>query len=299
MKSEISKSVKHFLLFLKETRNYSDHTLKSYKNDLNKFDLFLKDNEVSQYSEINNSTVRNFLGLYRRKGLSPRSLARILSSLRSFFKFLKTEGNLLNDPTVGISAPKQESLLPKALDTDMIDKLLNFKPKNWIESRDKASMELIYSSGLRLSELCSLDLKDLLLEEQMCRVLGKGNKERICPIGSKAIEALQDWFSHRSKIAKDDVKAVFVNKEGNRLGPRTVQVRLKKISLDRGLPYIHPHMLRHSFATHILESSGDLRAVQELLGHANLSTTQIYTKLDFQHLAKVYDKSHPHAKNKK
>ena len=126
MKSEISKSVKRFLLFLKETRNYSDHTLKSYKNDLNKFDLFLKDNEISQYSKINNSTVRNFLGLYRRKGLSPRSLARILSSLRSFFKFLKTEGNLLNDPTVGISAPKQESLLPKALDTDMIDKLLNF-----------------------------------------------------------------------------------------------------------------------------------------------------------------------------
>ena len=181
----------------------------------------------------------------------------------------------------------------------MIDKLLNFEPKSWIEHRDKAMMELIYSSGLRLSELCSLNLKDLLLEEQMCRVLGKGNKERLCPVGSKAIEALEQWFTHRATIAKQDEASVFVNKEGNRLGPRTVQIRLKKISQDRGLPYIHPHMLRHSFATHILESSGDLRAVQELLGHANLSTTQIYTKLDFQHLAKVYDKSHPHAKNKK
>ena len=219
--------------------------------------------------------------------------------IRSFFKFLKSEGKFANDPTVGISTPKQDALLPKALDTDMIDKLLNFEPKSWIEHRDKAMMELIYSSGLRLSELCSLNVKDLLLEEQMCRVLGKGNKERLCPVGSKAIEALEQWYAHRETIANQNETSVFVNKEGNRLGPRTVQIRLKKISQDRGLPYIHPHMLRHSFATHILESSGDLRAVQELLGHANLSTTQIYTKLDFQHLAKVYDKSHPHAKNKK
>lgn len=299
MKTEISNLIESFLSFLKENRNYSEHTLKSYRNDLNKFEIFLNENKILTIAKVNNNLVRNFLGLHRRKGLSPKSLARILSSLRSFFKFLKTEGKFTNDPTVGISAPKQDALLPKALDTDMIDKLLNFEPKSWIEHRDKAMMELIYSSGLRLSELCSLNLKDLLLEEQMCRVLGKGNKERLCPVGSKAIEALEQWFTHRTTIANQDETSVFVNKEGNRLGPRTVQIRLKKISQDRGLPYIHPHMLRHSFATHILESSGDLRAVQELLGHANLSTTQIYTKLDFQHLAKVYDKSHPHAKNKK
>ena len=172
MKTEISKFIDSFLSFLKENRNYSEHTLKSYKNDLNKFEVFLNENKIPNISEVNNNLVRNFLGLHRRKGLSPKSLARILSSIRSFFKFLKSEGKFANDPTVGISAPKQDALLPKALDADMIDKLLNFEPKSWIEHRDKAMMELIYSSGLRLSELCSLNVKDLLLEEQMCRVLG-------------------------------------------------------------------------------------------------------------------------------
>ena len=157
-----------FLSFLKENRNYSEHTLKSYRSDLNKFEVFLNENKILTIVKVNNNLVRNFLGLHRRKGLSPKSLARILSSLRSFFKFLKSEGKFTNDPTVGISAPKQDALLPKALDTDMVDKLLNFEPKSWIEYRDKAMMELIYSSGLRLSELCSLSLKDLLLEEQMC-----------------------------------------------------------------------------------------------------------------------------------
>jgi len=182
------------------------------------------------------------------------------------------------------------------LDTDMVNKLLQFEPKTWGDYRDKAIAELLYSSGLRLSELCQLDMNDLSIEGQMCRVLGKGQKEREVPIGSKAIEAIKIWFKHRDARVENKERAIFINNLGKRLSQRSVQNGLKKMSSKMGLPYIHPHMLRHSFASHILESSGDLRAVQELLGHANLSTTQIYTKLDFQHLAKVYDKSHPHAK---
>ena len=178
----------------------------------------------------------------------------------------------------------------------MVNKLLQFEPKNWGDYRDKAIAELLYSSGLRLSELCQLDMNDLSIEGQMCRVLGKGQKEREVPIGSKAIEAIKIWLKHREERVENKERAIFINNLGKRLSQRSVQNGLKKMSSKMGLPYIHPHMLRHSFASHILESSGDLRAVQELLGHANLSTTQIYTKLDFQHLAKVYDKSHPHAK---
>ena len=178
----------------------------------------------------------------------------------------------------------------------MVNKLLQFEPKTWGDYRDKAIAELLYSSGLRLSELCQLDISDLSIEGQMCRVLGKGQKEREVPIGSKAIDAIKIWYKHRDTRAETSERAIFVNNIGKRLSQRSVQNGLKKMSSKMGLPYIHPHMLRHSFASHILESSGDLRAVQELLGHANLSTTQIYTKLDLQHLAKVYDKSHPQAK---
>lgn len=299
MKTKIKELEESFLEYLKNNRNYSLHTLKSYQNDLSKLSIFINETNIKDPKEISNSLIRNFIGNHRRKGLSPRSLSRMLSSLRSFFKFLNSNGIIDHDPTSGITSPKQESLLPKALDTDMINKLLDFEPQDWIGHRDKALMELIYSSGLRLSELCSLDLKDLLVEEQLCRVIGKGNKERLVPVGTKAIKSINKWLKYRINLANEDESAVFVNKDGKRLGPRTIQIRLKKLSLARGLPYIHPHMLRHSFASHILESSGDLRAVQELLGHANLSTTQIYTKLDFQHLSKVYDKSHPHAKSKK
>ena len=290
------KDIRNFLNYLKNAKNYSDHTIKSYENDLLKFDNFLIEKKFSSWSDLKQADIRNFIGAYRRQGLSPRSVARILSSLRSFYKYLSLEGLTRENPILGISAPKLNSLLPKALDTDMVNKLLQFEPKTWGDYRDKAIAELLYSSGLRLSELCQLDVNDLSIEGQMCRVLGKGQKEREVPIGSKAIEAIKTWFKHRDARVESKERAIFINNIGKRLSQRSVQNGLKKMSIKMGLPYIHPHMLRHSFASHILESSGDLRAVQELLGHANLSTTQIYTKLDFQHLAKVYDKSHPHAK---
>ncbi len=290
------KDIQEFLDYIKSARNYSDHTVKSYQNDLIKFEVFKKDKSFSAWSEIKQADIRDFIGSHRRNGLSPRSIARLLSSLRSFYKYLNLEGLSKVNPILGISAPRLSSLLPKALDTDMVNRLLQFQPKTWGEFRDKAIAELLYSSGLRLSELCMLDIDDLSVESQICRVLGKGRKEREVPVGSKAVEALKEWYAHREARIEGSEKAIFINNQGSRLSQRSIQNGLKKMSAKMGLPYIHPHMLRHSFASHILESSGDLRAVQELLGHANLSSTQIYTKLDFQHLAKVYDKSHPHAK---
>ena len=296
MKTEISNLIESFLNFLKENRNYSEHTLKSYRNDLNKFEIFLNENKILTIAKVNNNLVRNFLGLYRRKGLSPKSLARILSSLRSFFKFLKTEGKFTNDPTVGISAPKQDALLPKALDTDMIDKLLNFEPKSWIEHRDKAMMELIYSSGLRLSELCSLNLKDLLLEEQMCRVLGKGNKERLVPLMEFIKHEIKEYIKECPK-GFENGDPLFLGKRMNRLSPRIIQYTLEKIRHNLSLPETAtPHALRHSFATHLLDSGGDLRTIQELLGHSSLSTTQRYTKVETERLYEAYSKTHPLAK---
>ena len=198
-----------------------------------------------------------------------------------------------------ISSPKSSKSLPKALDADLIQKLLNFKPKTELETRDKAIAELFYSSGLRLSELQGIDIGDISIKERTCRVVGKGNKTRDLPIGRQAIKSLRDWILIREKYSTESDLAIFINKQGKRLSNRSIQARLKKLSTERGLPAVHPHMLRHSFASHILESSGDLRAVQEMLGHADIGTTEIYTKLDFQHLSKVYDKAHPRAKKNK
>jgi integrase/recombinase XerC len=206
------------------------------------------------------------------------------------------------NPALAINSPKAANLLPKAMDADLVQKLLDFKAEGAIEIRDKAMAELLYSSGLRLAELCSLDLTSISIKERSCRVVGKGNKTRDLPIGRKAIQSIRDWLIHRNNYIKDEnseeVLALFLNNKGKRISPRSVQLRLAKLSKMRGLPVVNPHMLRHSFASHVLESSGDLRAVQEMLGHSDIGTTQIYTKLDFQHLSKVYDASHPRAKKK-
>ena len=292
----MDKELKLFVNFLGQVRNYSEHTVKNYSADLRKFKIFCQQKNFKSWSDLTQHDVRDFISQVRRNGKSPRSLARLLSSLRSFYKFLRNEGLTTNDPTAGINAPKLSSLLPKAMDADMVNRLLDFKPNSWGDFRDKAIAELLYSSGLRLSELCQLDMADISLENRICRVLGKGQKEREVPVGSLAINALKDWYTQRIEKLKTSEQAVFINKSGSRISARSVQNILKKMSEKMGVPYVNPHMLRHSFASHILESSGDLRAVQELLGHENLSTTQIYTKLDFQHLAKVYDQSHPHAK---
>jgi len=294
----LDRHLEPFLSHLEIIRHLSPHTIKNYKRDLSSFFSFLKEKKDS-WEEIQDHQVREFIASERRRGLNPRSLQRMLSSIRSFFNYLLDEEIIDTNPAADISSPKSAQLLPKALDTDLVKRLLDFKPQGDLEIRDKAMFELLYSSGLRLSELCSLDLDGISIKERSCRVVGKGNKTRDLPIGEKAIQGLRDWLLVRKKISADSNKALFLNKNGKRLSTRSVQLRLERLSKKRGLPMVNPHMLRHSFASHILESSGDLRAVQEMLGHSDIGTTQIYTKLDFQHLSKVYDEAHPRAKARK
>ena len=290
--------VASFIDYLKVVKNFSEHTTKNYKRDLDKFIRFLSDNS-SSLEKCDEQDIRLFVNQERRKGLSPRSIQRVLSSCRSFFNYLVEHKGFEKNHAQNISSPKSSKSLPKALDADLIQKLLNFKPKTELETRDKAIAELFYSSGLRLSELQGIDIGDISIKERTCRVVGKGNKTRDLPIGRQAIKSLRDWILIREKYSTESDLAIFINKQGKRLSNRSIQARLKKLSTERGLPAVHPHMLRHSFASHILESSGDLRAVQEMLGHADIGTTEIYTKLDFQHLSKVYDKAHPRAKKNK
>ena len=287
-----------FLSHLEVVRHLSPHTISSYKRDLTAFFSFLKEKYDSR-EEIQDHHVRGFVARERRRDLSARSIQRALSSIRSFFNYLLDEEVVESNPAANISSPKSTQLLPKALDTDLVKRLLDFKPQGDIEIRDKAMVELLYSSGLRLSELCSLNMDSISVKERSCRVVGKGNKTRDLPVGDKAIQSLRDWLLVRRNISGDTNKALFLNKNGKRISTRSVQLRLERLSKKRGLPMVNPHMLRHSFASHILESSGDLRAVQEMLGHSDIGTTQIYTKLDFQHLSKVYDDAHPRAKNNK
>ena len=287
-----------FLSHLEVVRHLSPHTISSYKRDLTAFFTFLKEKHDS-WEEVHDHHIRGFVAQERRRDLSARSIQRALSSIRSFFNYLLDEEVVETNPAANISSPKSTQLLPKALDTDLVKRLLDFKPQGDIEIRDKAMVELLYSSGLRLSELCSLNMDSISVRERSCRVVGKGNKTRDLPVGEKAIQSLRDWLLVRKNISSDSNEALFLNKSGKRISTRSVQLRLERLSKKRGLPMVNPHMLRHSFASHILESSGDLRAVQEMLGHSDIGTTQIYTKLDFQHLSKVYDDAHPRAKNRK
>jgi len=294
----LTKLLESFLSQLKVVRHFSPHTLKSYERDLYRLLSFIK-KDVSDWTQVDDHLIRSFIGKERSRGLSPRSIQRVLSSYRSFFNFLIEEGLIEISPMSSINSPKAASLLPKALDVDLVKKLLDFKPKGDFQIRDKAIAELFYSSGLRLSELCGLNMESISIKDNSCRVIGKGKKARDLPIGEKAIKSIRDWILVRDKFSVNKSKALFLNNKGDRLSPRSVQLRLEKLSKTRGLPSIHPHMLRHSFASHVLESSGDLRAVQEMLGHSDIATTQIYTKLDFQHLSKIYDKTHPRAKKNK
>ena len=295
----LHKDIQIFLSYLESVKQYSEHTLNGYKRDLQKLSNYLTDQEIEKWKLVKEHDLRTFVNSERRRGLSPRSIQRLLSSCRTFFEFLLTEGQIQLSPAQNISSPKLAQLLPKAMDADLVQRLLDFKAKGMIEVRDKALAELLYSSGLRLSEICKLNMEDLDTKERTCVVSGKGNKTRIVPVGKKAIQAIRDWFMYRSELKQSkatSTNAIFLNNKGNRISPRSIQLRLEKLCLMRGLPGINPHMLRHSFASHVLESSGDLRAVQEMLGHSDIGTTQIYTKLDFQHLSKVYDKAHPRAK---
>ncbi len=298
-------SLQNFEDYLRHEKQYSAHTLNAYKRDLNQFVTWLtkKNKEDSIHTKnilkADHLHIRNWVATLHRQGMSGTTLQRKLSSLRSFYQFLIRRKELKNNPANDIRAPKTPRTLPDTVDADTLTQLLEIPADSILAIRDRAIMELFYSSGLRLSELTNLDISDVDLDERTLKATGKGNKERYLPVGRKAQEAIITWKKNRSSLAKIDESALFVSKRGTRISARSVQDRLNYWRKKQGLEqHIHPHKLRHSFASHILESSGDLRAVQELLGHADISTTQIYTHLDFQHLANVYDKAHPRARKK-
>tara|TARA_B100000482_G_scaffold176078_1_gene145620 strand:+ start:1070 stop:1966 length:897 start_codon:yes stop_codon:yes gene_type:complete len=293
--SFILNDIKEYLVFVSQVKNLSENTSKSYERDLKKLDSFLKDLNISNYSQINVETCSAWIGNLYSQNNNPRSIQRHLSSAKGFFRFLKKNNLIDSSPFDLVTAPKSSSTLPEVLSPEDVEQLLNFKPTNMIEIRDMAIVELMYSSGLRVSETVNININDFEENKSFLRVLGKGAKTRLVPMGRFAINAIDDWLKERDKI-QSNTDALFLNTKGTRLTVRSIQLRLKKMAVKQGLPPIHPHMLRHSFATHMLESSGDLRTIQELLGHSSLSTTQIYTKLDYQHLAKIYDQSHPRAK---
>ena len=293
-------ALKQFEDYLEHEKRYSKHTLSAYKRDINQFNAWLISQACPSILTADSLHIRNWIAQLHRQGIGGKTLQRKLSSLRSFFQFHVRNHQLKNNPAIDIRAPKSARILPDTLDADTLTQLLEIPDDNILAIRDRSIMELFYSSGLRLSELVSLNIDNIDLDESLLRVTGKGDKTRILPIGSKAIDALKHWLNNRNTIASTDEPALFVSKRGTRISTRSVQQRLNYWRKKQGLEqHIHPHKLRHSFASHILESSGDLRAVQELLGHADISTTQIYTHLDFQHLAKVYDGAHPRARKKK
>lgn len=280
-------------------RRLSACTLDSYHRDLQRVLAFCTREDITDWTALTSAHVRRFAASEFRRGQSPRSIQRRLSALRSFCKFLVREAVLAANPAVDVQAPKAAKRLPATLDVDQMQHLLSFRSDATLDVRDLAIMELFYSSGLRLSELTGLDLQDLDLRDRTVRVLGKGNRTRVLPVGRYAVAALTRWLAERPKLAAADQPALFVSPRGLRLRSRSVQHRIAAWAKRRGLPvHLHPHMFRHSFATHLLESSHDLRGVQELLGHASIATTQIYTHLDFQHLAKIYDATHPRARRK-
>ena len=291
----IANDVKEYLIFVSQVKNLSTNTTKSYKRDLKKLCIFLNDLKISNYSNINSDICSAWIGDLYSQNNNPRSIQRHLSSAKGFFRFLKKNGLISTSPFDLVTAPKSANNLPEVLTPEDVEQLLNFKPNGLLEIRDMAIVEVMYSSGLRVSETVNINISDFEEEMDFLRVLGKGSKTRLVPMGRFAVSAIKNWLTERNKIDNDS-DALFLSSRGTRLSVRSVQLRLKKMATKQGLPPIHPHMLRHSFATHMLESSGDLRTIQELLGHSSLSTTQIYTKLDYQHLVKIYDQSHPRAK---
>ncbi|MDP8983869.1 MAG: tyrosine recombinase XerC [Pseudomonadota bacterium] len=276
----------------------STHTAAAYQRDLRGLLEFCERRGIGAWSALENSQVRAFAAARHCAGLAPRSIQRQLSAIRTFYEFLLREGCCRLNPAQEVRAPKAKKRLPTTLDADQMGRLLDFRVDDTLSTRDKAIMELFYSSGLRLSELVNLDLPAVDLEDRLVRVDGKGGKTRILPIGRFAVLALRKWLAERATLPCKDA-AVFIGRGGRRLTPRAIQLRVDTWSRRMGLGvHVHPHMFRHSFATHLLESSSNLRGVQELLGHADISTTQVYTHLDFQHLAKVYDDAHPRARRR-
>jgi integrase/recombinase XerC len=289
--------INDYLDFSENIKGLSENTINSYQRDLNKFSKFLEASGVNNFGNLTEEMCSAWIADLFQHNVSARSIQRHISSAKGFFNYLKKSGLVINSPFELINSPKSPSHLPNVLSPEEVSQLLNFKPKNTQEKRDLAIIELIYSSGLRVSETINVNLGDFEDNKNFLRILGKGSKTRLVPVGRYAQNSINDWMIEREKLAtKDD--SLFVNLRGKRITTRSVQERLKNIAIMQGLPPVNPHMLRHSFATHLLESSGDLRSIQELLGHSSLSTTQIYTRLDYQHLIKVYENSHPRAHKK-
>ena len=289
------ENYKNFISF---ERRLSEHTVKNYFRDIN---MLIQLNKNLSLEDLKSNDVRRSISSLHAKGLSSSSLSRILSAWKGLFVFLMDQHNFRHNPVLEIKAPKKTKKLPQTLSVDQTIKLVNIKDDDFISIRDRAILELFYSSGLRLSELVNLKLEDINFPDEIISVLGKGKKMRIVPLGTEAILSLKKWIKTRSELKNVDGNLyVFLTKQAKNLSQRAIQYRLKFWAKKQGLSEnIHPHLLRHSFASHLLQSSQDLRAVQELLGHENISSTQIYTHLDFQHLSKTYDQAHPRAKKQK
>lgn len=302
------KSLQHyidsFISHLRDERHLAANTTQSYLRDLKFLAAFCHEEGIADWNLLANHHLRRYVATANRNGTSGKTQQRRLSAFRTFYHYLAREGWANHNPALSISAPKTQKKLPKTLDTDQVAQLLNVAGTKWHTQRDLAILELFYSSGLRLAELVNANLTDIDWKDASIRVTGKGSKERLLPVGSIAVAALERWIKIRQLLPTrnqhiEDAGALFISERGKRISPRNVQARVRHWTRSQNIPgNVHPHMLRHSFASHLLESSGDLRAVQELLGHANISTTQIYTHLDFQHLAEVYDKAHPRAHRK-
>ncbi|RVU31539.1 tyrosine recombinase XerC [Neptunomonas marina] len=293
----LNESVQAFLQFLATERGLAANTCASYGRDLDKFCAFIADWRLAAWQEVEDKHIRGFVAELHRDELAAKSIQRHLSAIRTFYQFLIAEKCVTHNPAAGVKAPKAQRHLPQTLDVDQLNGLLSFAVTDALSARDKAMLELVYSSGLRVSELVSLNLYDIDFPGASLVVTGKGNKTRMLPIGRVALEALRVWVKYRAQSAPLDEEALFLSKQGRRLSTRSVQQRFdywaKRMHTEGK---VYPHRLRHSFASHMLESSGDLRAVQELLGHEDISTTQVYTHLDFQHLMSVYESAHPRAK---
>jgi integrase/recombinase XerC len=299
MSDALQDWIQRFITHL-EQRNLSPHTRDNYGRDIGTLKAYCEKQKLAEWAALDVHHIRAFVSTRHRQGLAPKSLQRLLASIRSFYVFLQGEGAASKNPAEGVRAPKAAKRLPDTLDADQMARLLQIPGDDAETVRDRAIMELLYSSGLRLAELISARLTDLDLGQGLITVTGKGRKTRIVPVGREATKTLKDWLKSRGELAKPDDTTLFVSVRGGPLSPRSVQARLKHWGQVQGVQQgVYPHLFRHSFASHVLESSGDLRAVQELLGHANISTTQIYTHLDFQHLAKTYDAAHPRARKKK
>jgi integrase/recombinase XerC len=291
--------IARYLEHLAKERRLSPHTGSNYARDINALADFLERSSVTDWKRVDSQHVRVFAARSHAAGLNPRSVQRRLSAARGFFNYLTRESVVASNPAVDIRAPKAARRLPGTLDVDQICQLLDIPGNDALAVRDRAIMELFYSSGLRLAELVGLSITDIDLADRTVRVLGKGSKTRVVPVGRKACDAIRAWLRERAALADIDETALFVGRNGTRLKARAVQLRIAMWARRKGLPSrVYPHLFRHSFATHLLESSKDLRGVQELLGHADISTTQVYTHLDFAHLARTYDASHPRAKRK-